>query len=106
MRITFVIPRDGMMGGVRVVAIYADRLIHRGHRVVIVCGVPQAGQFRGEAEVAGAGTRLADIYRAATVLFTQLGIPVQKLAKPRPVIDADIPESDVVIATGGKRPNG
>ena len=36
MRVTFVLPRAGMSGGFRVVAIYADRLQRRGHEVKVV----------------------------------------------------------------------
>ena len=36
MRITFVLPYAGLQGGVRVIAIYAERLKRRGHEVTVV----------------------------------------------------------------------
>ena len=41
MRITFVLPYAGMSGGVRVVAIYAQRLQARGHEVQVI-SIPKA----------------------------------------------------------------
>lgn len=40
MRITFVLPGRGLFGGIRVVRIYADRLIARGHEVTIAVFAP------------------------------------------------------------------
>src|SRR6187402_2822030 len=36
MRITFVLPYAGLQGGIRVVAIYAERLVRRGHTVTVI----------------------------------------------------------------------
>ena len=36
MRITFVLPAVTLHGGVRVVAIYADRLVKQGHAVSVI----------------------------------------------------------------------
>ena len=36
MKITFILPHAGLSGGIRVVAIYADRLKKRGHNVTVV----------------------------------------------------------------------
>lgn len=44
MRVTFVLPNDGMSGGVRVVTIYADRLQRRGHDVTVISVVPPKGR--------------------------------------------------------------
>lgn len=46
MRVTFVIPGVSLSGGIRVVAIYAERLKRRGHDVFIVSApkVPRLGQ--------------------------------------------------------------
>ena len=40
LRITFVIPRDDLSGGCRMVATYAKLLQRRGHTVKVVSGVP------------------------------------------------------------------
>jgi hypothetical protein len=36
MRIIFVLPYAGLQGGIRVIAIYAERLRRRGHTVTII----------------------------------------------------------------------
>jgi len=36
MRVTFVLPTVGLSGGNRVIAVYADRLIRRGHEVTLI----------------------------------------------------------------------
>ncbi|HWB19714.1 MAG TPA: hypothetical protein VG711_05385, partial [Phycisphaerales bacterium] len=36
MRITFILPHAGLAGGIRIVAIYADRLARRGHDVTVI----------------------------------------------------------------------
>jgi hypothetical protein len=40
MKITFVLPYGGLAGGIRVAAIYAERLKKRGHEVVVVSTPP------------------------------------------------------------------
>ena len=41
MKITFVLPCAGLQGGIRVIAIYAERLTRRGHEVLVL-SPPQA----------------------------------------------------------------
>ena len=36
MRVTFVLPPDALVGGIRVISIYAQRLAPRGHKVTVV----------------------------------------------------------------------
>ena len=99
MRVTFVIPSDSMTGGVRVVAIYADRLIRRGHEVVIISGARKQGSFQEKLKSLVLGRGWPKDPEPQPSYFTQFGIPVRTLEKPRPVVDSDVPESDVVIAT-------
>ena len=41
MRITFLLPSDNLTGGNRVVAIYAQQLMVRGHEVLVVTCAPE-----------------------------------------------------------------
>lgn len=101
MKITFLSPPLNMTGGTKVIAIYADYLLKNGHEVLVV-STPR-GQHK---------------------LFHQLknlikGKPFQLIKRPvkhsshfdgslvkqhvinekRPIMDADLPDADVVIAT-------
>ena len=99
MRITFVIPNDGMTGGIRVVSIYARQLMQRGHIVNIVCGgqrrIPTLAKLRSLA----AGRGWPKRPEPEPSYFDPLSIKVRKLETARPLIDSDVPDADVVIAT-------
>jgi glycosyltransferase involved in cell wall biosynthesis len=101
MKITFVMPFVGTEGGVRVCAIYADRLSRRGHEVrVLSCQrtpAPLRQRIRrlarralGKREPAPAPhpSHLDDLPHLHT-----------KLPRPGPIPASDVPDADVVIAT-------
>jgi hypothetical protein len=46
MRITFLLPSDNLTGGNRVVAIYAQQLMARGHQVLVVTCAPDRLSWR------------------------------------------------------------
>ena len=97
MRITFLCPPFDLTGGQRVVAIYAERLQKRGHRVFVVCPPRPKPSVR---EIA----RSLLFHRKWPVRATAShldGTDVERrvLDRPRPVTDADVPDADVVIAT-------
>jgi glycosyltransferase involved in cell wall biosynthesis len=96
MKITFITPGWGNSGGDRVVAIYAERLQRRGHKVLVVA--PAKGRpsllthikhaFRGERAIEDEEpTFLADC------------VPRKRSQRPGSVTSADVPDADVVIAT-------
>ena len=98
MRITFVLPHAGISGGVRVLAIYAERLQRRGHRVSVVSIPPPSdlarrlrSLLRGRGWQSGAASEPS--------WFDGLGVPHRVLERVRPVTDADVPDADVVVAT-------
>jgi glycosyltransferase involved in cell wall biosynthesis len=98
MHITFVLAHAGMSGGVRVVAIYAERLQRRGHRVSVVSTPPPPdfarrlkSVLRGRGWPSGAASEPS--------WFDGLGVPHRVLERLRPVTDADVPDADVVVAT-------
>lgn len=99
MRITFVLPHAGLAGGIRVVAIYADRLARRGHDVCVVstpCRVPSVGQ-KLKSLLKGRGWPKAE--QGGPSHFDGLDVSHRVLERFRPVVDTDVPDADVVVAT-------
>jgi glycosyltransferase involved in cell wall biosynthesis len=96
MRITFVLPFAGLQGGVRVVAIYAERLARRGHEVVVV-STPFAATLRSQLKslMCGQGWRA----HLEPSYFDGVKVDHRVLKQVRPVTDADVPDADVVVAT-------
>ena len=96
MRITFVLPTVNMSGGIRVVAIYARLLSDRGHQVVLVSPPPVRPRFKERVRrMFSSGANAAPIQ--SHVDSAKLDHRV--LERWRPVVDADVPDADVVIAT-------
>lgn len=99
MRITFISPPVNMGGGTRVIAIYARMLMQMGHEVRVICPPePAAGPVEKlKSWLKGGGwpadTRLLPSY------FDNSGVDLRVLDRFRPVVDADVPDGDVVIAT-------
>jgi len=99
MKITFVLPNANMLGGTRVIAIYADRLQRRGHKVCVVSTPRRPLPLRGKVKRLLRGEPwTADANKAPSYLD---GLPIEHrmLDRWRAVTDADVPDGDVVIAT-------
>lgn len=97
MRITFVLPYDGLAGGIRVVSIYADRLARRGHEVVVVSKPlpPRRLLSKLKSFLSGRGWRI----HTEPSYFDGLNVDNRMLDQCRPVVDTDMPDADVVVAT-------
>ena len=95
MKITFVLPYAGLQGGIRVIAIYAERLARRGHEVRVI-STPQTFSTRQTAKSLLLGRGLPS---AEPSYFEGLDVPHRVLESVRPVTDADVSDGDVVIAT-------
>jgi glycosyltransferase involved in cell wall biosynthesis len=97
MKITFVLPYAGLAGGIRVVAIYADRLQKRGHEVFIISQpLPKPGiKQRISQWLRGKKTPA----QPSASHFDGLNVPHKVLETCRAVGDRDLPDGDVVIAT-------
>lgn len=98
MKITFVLPNACLAGGVRVVAIYAERLQERGHQVhVVYC--PN--------HTPGLRTRIKRLLRGQVKISFQpppshldgRAISCHRIDRPRPIVASDVPDADIVIAT-------
>jgi len=99
MRITFVLPHAGISGGIRVVAIYAQRLSARGHEVTVV-SVPLARwstMRKLKSLLRGKGWPKNP--QPGPSHFDGVNVPHHVLESARPVTDNDVPDADVVIAT-------
>tara|TARA_R100000935_G_C2839131_1_gene170008 strand:+ start:4074 stop:5156 length:1083 start_codon:yes stop_codon:yes gene_type:complete len=96
-KITFVLPTLSYSGGVRVIAIYAKLLIERGHHVTVVSPGKPGLTFKDSIKLLF-GKTLS--YLFTTVYFDEIdGLDLIILDKDRPVIEQDLPNGDVVIAT-------
>jgi glycosyltransferase involved in cell wall biosynthesis len=95
-RISFILPFAGLQGGIRVVAIYAERLKRRGHEVFLI-STPLYVPLRRKVKsfLYGRGWRP----KPEPSYFEGLGVEHRVLEQVRPVVDSDIPDADVVVAT-------
>jgi glycosyltransferase involved in cell wall biosynthesis len=99
MKITFVMASAfDLSGGDRVVATYADCLRQRGHDVVVVSRARPAITLRDRARALLKGKGwLTQVKKPSH--FDNLDVPRYVIDGYRPVVDADLPDADVVIAT-------
>src|ERR687886_1458476 len=100
MKITFVMASGfSLAGGDRVIAIYADRLKKRGHEVCIVSRPQYQPSLRRQIRSVLTGQGLIPGPKRSASHFDQLDIPHILIDRWRPIVDADVPDADVVIAT-------
>lgn len=109
MRITFITPKPDLSGGIRVIAIYAQRLAARGHDVTIVSTPSPQLQRKSkrlrEALLGGRLWRKSSAVAADVKLPSEpshldgINVPHTMIDRFRPVTDSDVPDADVVIAT-------
>jgi glycosyltransferase involved in cell wall biosynthesis len=98
MKITFVLPFAGLSGGVRVAAIYAEKLQQMGHDVFVVSLPPDPVSWKrqlksvltGKGWIKGVGQPSH---------FDGRAVKHHVLAKRRAVTENDVPDADVVVAT-------
>jgi len=99
MRITFVLPHAGLAGGMRVLAIYANRLRQRGHEVTVV-SIPLARKtLRSKLKSLLLERRWPKDPEPEPSYFDQIDVRHHILEAVRPVVDSDVPDADVVLAT-------
>ena len=100
MKITFILPNATLCGGVRVIAIYAEHLSKRGHEVLVVSQPYKAPSIprRLRSLLKGNGWPNRECpYPFPKGYFTHRILPQR-----HPVIDKDLPDADIVIATWWK----
>lgn len=97
MKITFVLPFAGLSGGVRVVAIYADRLKKRGHDVFVVSLPPDPIHPLDQVKSVLKGKGWLSNDEASH--FDGLDVSHRIIERWRPIVQDDVPDADVIIAT-------
>lgn len=99
MKITFVLPEGGLNGGTRVVARYAEKMVARGHEVTIVSRpAPRRStkEWAREFVKRGAWPKGDD---KSSHLDQLKGVAHHVVQTHRPILAADVPDADVVVAT-------
>jgi glycosyltransferase involved in cell wall biosynthesis len=101
MRITFLSPSDNISGGTRVVAIYAQRLMERGHQVLVVTCAPDRLSLRQKAHaiMKRDWQQLQNDGVSQPGHIQLSGVPHKVLDRPRAITAADLPDADIIIAT-------
>ena len=105
LRVTFVMPFIGMEGGTRVCSIYAGKLIERGHTVRVV----SRANWPRKPLLLRARRALGDLVKGRTRPSPHKGVPRthfdkfpgihQRIDGEGPMTAADVPDSDVLVAT-------
>ncbi len=98
MRITFLLPPVNMSGGIKVPAIYADRLRTMGHDVVLISPLHKAVSFKRKLKLLllGGGWSFGS---AVASQLDGMALDHRVLECNRAPNDADVPDADVIIAT-------
>ncbi|MEG4235309.1 glycosyltransferase family 4 protein [Microcoleus sp. Pol11C3] len=100
MKITFVLPTLSLIGGMRVLSIYTELLQKRGHKIFIVSmPLPQPtllqqlrSLLRGRGWLSAPKTQKSH--------FDMVDVESRVLETYRPLTDLDVPDADIVMATG------
>jgi glycosyltransferase involved in cell wall biosynthesis len=100
MKITFVMAGGfNLTGGERVIAAYAKHLIQRGHEVLAVSCPSPPIRWREQFRSLRKGKGWIQDNSSEPSHIRHAGVPHKLLESYRPVVDADLPGADVVIAT-------
>jgi glycosyltransferase involved in cell wall biosynthesis len=99
MKITFILPPLSMAGGIRVIAIYSERLRRRGHDVHVISVPPQPKSLKHRLKGILMGQNWPFKINRNDSYFKDLNIKVHLLDAYRPVDNKDVPDSDVIVAT-------
>lgn len=100
MRITFLLAGGfDLSGGNRVIAIYAERLMRRGHHVLVIARPTKPFTLRDRVRALRRGRWLPIRQKPHPSHFDGKSIPRRTIDTHRPIIAADAPDADVTIAT-------
>ena len=101
MRITFLLPSDNLTGGNRVVAIYAQQLMARGHQVLVVTCAPDrlSPHEMVRAALKHDWQSLRNHGKAQAGHIQQSGVAHKVLERPRAITATDVPDADFIVAT-------
>ena len=99
MRITFILPNVSLAGGTRVVVIHAQELARMGHVIRLISPPPAPFPLRYKIWSWLRGTGWPDDLRPQGSYLDDSGLDHHVLDRSRRVVDSDVPDGDVVIAT-------
>ena len=99
MRITIVLPEANLSGGVRVAAIYAERLQQRDHDVTILSAPPQNLPLRRRIKSFVLGRGWPQAPKRLPSHLDDLDVKHHIINRYRPLTDQDVPDADVIVAT-------
>ena len=99
MKISFILPTVSKSGGIRVVAIYADRLAKRGHEVTVIAPPLRKPTLFAQARSLVKGKRFISWRPYDDTYFNGSAAKLRFLDRSRRIQDEDVPDGDVVIAT-------
>jgi len=99
MRITFILPHAGLAGGVKVVAIYAERLKKRGHTVTVVSIPLPPLSIKQKIKWFLKRRKWPIELELRPSHFDNVSVDHHVLKEYRPITNDDVPDADVVIAT-------
>lgn len=99
MRISWILPEAEYAGGIRVISIYSEQLIKRGHQVKVISTPRAQPTFRRRLRTLFRERRWLEGAVKRATYFDELCIDHEVLDSARPVTDADVPDGDIVIAT-------
>jgi glycosyltransferase involved in cell wall biosynthesis len=86
-------------GGDRVIAIYAERLQKRGHEVCVIARPNAQPSLRQKLQSLLKGKPWFSETEKEASHFDDIDVPHRSIDRCRPIVDADVPDADVVIAT-------
>ena len=99
MKITVINPTVNFSGGIRVVAIYADQLQKRGHEVQLISVPNFTPTITQQVKSLLKGKGLISKPKYPPSHFDNISVPHYVIDHRPPVVDQDVPDADVVIAT-------
>lgn len=99
MRVTFVLPHAGMAGGIRVLAVYASRLQRRGHQVTVVSTAQWQPALARKVKSLLRGRGWPKGAEPEPSWFDGSDVTHHVIERCRPVVDHDVPDADIVLAT-------
>lgn len=98
-RITFILPTANMGGGTKVVGIYAQELMKRGHDVCLVSLPPPRLAFKEKLRSVLRGGGWPPWRSRSPSHLDKLELNHRIIDVTRPITDDDVPDADIVIAT-------
>jgi glycosyltransferase involved in cell wall biosynthesis len=99
MRINFILAYADMSGGTRVIVTHSKELIAQGHEVRAFSTPPPPPGFRKTVSSLLRGGGWPKTREMGPSFFDGSDVPHTMLPKFRPIVDGDLPDADVTIAT-------